>query len=391
MVALMVTHFIADNSKLNSKSIAITIGPEKKSDKSEVNKNTEKNKSDTENEDSNGPDNYTDVLLFFCVSVAIFKFSRSEFIQLYSIGFGITFTSFFIFRGSIVSENIPNLIFVGLFVVITLASESKSRKNFFKQYDYFRHRHYDSIRIKQELNYARDMQLAMLPENYAMIDNIEIAAVSVPATEVGGDYFDYFRISEDKIGVFICDVSGHGVVSALLLSGLRSCMHLILEDTSNPREVFVKLNKMIRKTQSRKMFVTAIFAVIDTKEETCSLFNAGHLPPYKISGDSNELFKIRKHGITLGATDKLEETEGESEVIFEFKKNDKLVFYTDGLSEAMNPKKEEFGFERLENFLNQNADKDIKSFLDALHKYIEEFTQGTVQKDDLTILIIGKK
>jgi serine phosphatase RsbU (regulator of sigma subunit) len=179
-------------------------------------------------------------------------------------------------------------------------------------------------------------------------------------------------------------------VSALLLSGLRSCMHLILEDTSNPREVFVKLNKMIRKTQSRKMFVTAIFAVIDTKEETCSLFNAGHLPPYKISGDSNELFKIRKHGITLGATDKLEETEGESEVIFEFKKNDKLVLYTDGLSEAMNPKKEEFGFERLENFMNLNADKDIKLFLDALHKNIEEFTQGTIQKDDLTILIIGK-
>ena len=138
------------------------------------------------------------------------------------------------------------------------------------------------------------------------------------------------------------------------------------------------------------MFVTAIFAVIDIKENTCSLFNAGHLPPYKISGESNELFKIKKHGLALGAMDTLEQTEGESEVVFEFKKNDKLIFYTDGLSEAMNPAKLEFGFERLENFLNANSGLSSAKFLEDLQNCINEHTQNTPQKDDLTIMVIGR-
>jgi sigma-B regulation protein RsbU (phosphoserine phosphatase) len=167
-------------------------------------------------------------------------------------------------------------------------------------------------------------------------------------------------------------------------------MHLILEETSNPREVFNKLNKMIRKTQNRKMFVTAIFAVIDIKENSCTLFNAGHLPPYKISGESSELFKIKKHGITLGAMDVLEKKEGESEVKFEFIKKDKLIFYTDGLIEATNSQKEEFGFERLEHFLNANADLGSKQLLEKLNKHIENYTQDTQQKDDLTTVIIGR-
>jgi serine phosphatase RsbU (regulator of sigma subunit) len=335
-------------------------------------------------------DSYTDIIFLFCLSILFFRLTRNELIQLFLIGFGLTFAVQFIFKGNISSGNIPNLVFSVIFCSIALLSESKYRKKFYKQYDYLQTRHSDSIRIKQELNYAREMQLSMLPERNAKIDDIEISAVSIPATEVGGDYFDYFKISENKIGIFICDVSGHGVVSALLLSGLRSCMHLILEDTSNPREVFNKLNRMIRKTQNRRMFVTAIFAVIDIKENTCSLFNAGHLPPYKISGESNELFKIKKHGLTLGAMDILEQNEGESEVNFEFKKNDKLIFYTDGLSEAMDPAKREFGFERIENYLNSNADLPSDKLLESLQKCVNEHTKNTPQKDDLTILVVGR-
>jgi serine phosphatase RsbU (regulator of sigma subunit) len=389
-MAFLVSHIITFNTQADPEKISINIDSGQKINKNDLKNNADNDETDIQVDDKNKSNNYTDVLFFFCFSVLFFKFSRNELIQLFSIGYGMTFAVLFIFRGAIVSENIPNLVFAVLFCVIALTSESKSRKKFFKQYNYFRTRHSDSLRIKQELSYASEMQLSMLPERNAKIDDIEISAVSIPASEVGGDYFDYFKISENKTGIFICDVSGHGVVSALLLSGLRSCMHLILEDTSNPREVFMKLNKMIRKTQNRRMFVTAIFAVIDIKENTCSLFNAGHLPPYKISGDSNELFKIKKHGLALGAMDTLEQTEGESEVVFEFKKNDKLIFYTDGLSEAMNPAKLEFGFERLENFLNAKAELSSAKFLEDLQNCINEHTQNTPQKDDLTIMVIGR-
>jgi serine phosphatase RsbU (regulator of sigma subunit) len=390
MLVIMVSHIITNITTVKTDNFNLNIGTGNNFSKTEIDNDNENSKADLQIDDAKNSDNYTDVIFLFCISVLFFKFSRNELIQLFSIGFGVTFASIFIFSGNIASGNIPNLVFSALFCIISLTSESKHKKKFFRQYDYFRTKHSDNIRIKQELNYAREMQISMLPENNAVIDDVEISAVSVPASEVGGDYFDYFKISENKIGIFICDVSGHGVVSALLLSGLRSCMHLILEETSNPREVFNKLNKMIRKTQSRKMFVTAIFAVIDIKENSCTLFNAGHLPPYKISGESSELFKIRKHGITLGAMDILEKKEGESEVKFEFIKKDKLIFYTDGLIEATNSQKEEFGFERLEHFLNANADAGSKQLLEKLNKHIENYTQNTQQKDDSTIVIIGR-
>jgi len=390
MATFMLVHFLADISKPVKESVNITKEIPTKPLDTKIQQESNDDEPDITIDTKVNSDSYTDIIFLFCLSILFFRLTQNELIQLFLIGFGLTFAVQFIFKGNISSGNIPNLVFSVIFCSIALLSESKYRKKFYKQYDYLQTRHSDSIRIKQELNYAREMQLSMLPERNAKIDDIEISAVSIPATEVGGDYFDYFKISENKTGIFICDVSGHGVVSALLLSGLRSCMHLILEDTSNQREVFNKLNRMIRKTQNRRMFVTAIFAVIDIKENTCSLFNAGHLPPYKISGESNELFKIKKHGLTLGAMDILEQNEGESEVIFEFKKNDKLIFYTDGLSEAMDPAKREFGFERIENYLNSNADLSSDKLLESLQKCVNEHTKNTPQKDDLTILVIGR-
>jgi sigma-B regulation protein RsbU (phosphoserine phosphatase) len=208
---------------------------------------------------------------------------------------------------------------------------------------------------------------------------------------VGGDYFDYFKLSDNKLGVFICDVSGHGVASGLMLSGLRSCMHLILEDEDEPRIVMEKLNRMVRKTQQRKMFVTAVFALIDTEKGECRLFNAGHLPPYKISGDAGEIFKIKKHGITLGAIDSLTIPEADSEVIFDFNKGDKIVFYTDGVSEAMDKIKQEYGFDRIEEILQQNTDKSPEELVTILNNDVRDFMGQSEQIDDLTILIIGRK
>jgi len=223
-----------------------------------------------------------------------------------------------------------------------------------------------------------------------VIGDLEIAAISIPATEVGGDYFDYFKVSETEVGIFICDVSGHGVASGLLLSGLRSCMHLILEDNTNPKIVIEKLNRMIRKTQNRKMFVTAIFAIIDLEKNKCMLYNAGHLPPYKISGESKEIFKIRKHGLALGAMNIIEAAGTDNDVVIDFNKNDKIVFYTDGANEAMNESKAEYGLENLESYLNNNADQKANVLLNGIIADIKKFTGKSNQRDDLTFLIVQR-
>lgn len=386
----LVTIFIAHTSISILKNFTYTPPPKK--DKTEnVPKDTKQKGiviNDNNDEDTS---NVTNLVFFFSLIILFFKFSRNEVVQLYTLAFGIPLiTELLVFTNFSLTDKFISLFIAVIIFIVAYSAETMRRRKFLSQLKTYSKRHLESHRMKKELDYAREIQLSMLPSGDAKFGDLEIAATSVPTYEVGGDYFDYFKISDNLIGVFICDVSGHGVASALLLSGLRSCMHLILEETTNPKEVFIKLNRMIRKTQNKKMFVTAIFAVIDLEKNTCSLFNAGHLPPYKISGNSNELFKIRRHGITLGAVDDISQDMGETEVVFDFNKNDKLVFYTDGVSEAMNSGKKEYGFEKLENFLNSNANKSPVELMNLLIKDVNTFTSDTEQKDDMSIMVLGR-
>ncbi|MCU0373074.1 MAG: serine/threonine-protein phosphatase [Ignavibacteria bacterium] len=332
------------------------------------------------------------VIFLFALLMIMLRFPKSDIVQLYSLVIGLPLLTDLIFFGNFnILSKLPSVITAGLCFVISYSTEIKRQKKFYRQYDSYYKRHSESVRMKKELDYAREIQLSMLPESVKSIGDLHIAATSIPANEVGGDYYDYFRISDTKTGIFICDVSGHGVASALLLSGLRSCMHLVLEDTSNPKEIFIKLNRMIRKTQNRKMFVTAVFAVIDSANNKCTMFNAGHLPPYKISGDSNELFKIKRHGITLGATDNFINSDEDNLVTFDFKKGDRLLLYTDGIIEAMNSRKDEYGFERLENYLYAHAESSPSELLDRLVKDVNVFTGDSEKIDDISILVLSRK
>lgn len=325
----------------------------------------------------------------FSLFLLTLRLSKTEYIQLYTLSYGIPFIPEILINSKI---GIPAIIAMTAVVLIlytiSVTRESKFRKTFEKQYDYFVKKHSESLRMKKELNYAREIQVSMLPETPVSIGGIKIMGLSEPAKEVGGDYFDYFRISEKETGIFICDVSGHGVASGLLLSGLRAGIHLILEDTVNPKIVFEKLNRMIRKTQSRKMFVTAILAIVNTETKKCSLFNAGHLPPYKIDGKTLEVLKLKRHGITLGAMDEIAPENEDTEIVFDFAESDKIIFYTDGVSEAMDREKNEYGFDRLEQFLYANADKEIEELAESLKNDINTFTKNCERNDDLTILII---
>jgi len=331
------------------------------------------------------------IIFIFGIILLFFRLSRNEIIQFYLMGFGIpVIINLTVFKGYEIGGYIFSLIISAILFFISYTTAVKRRKNFFRQFDFYHKKHFENIRMKKELDYARDIQLSMLPERECIIGDLQIAGVSLPASEVGGDYFDYFKISDTQTAIFICDVSGHGVASALLLSGLRSCMHLILEETTDPVSVFQKLNRMIRKTQNRKMFVTAVFALIDTEKNLCRLFNAGHLPPYKISGDSYELLKLSKHGITLGAVDEIESFEQNKEITFEFKKNDILILYTDGIVEGRSRNNTEYGFDRLESFIYSNIEKKPKEILDNLLNEVNKFSEGASLIDDISVLIIGR-
>ena len=338
-----------------------------------------------------GKDSYEEYIIFFAIMLMIFKLPRQQMLQLFAIGFSVPLLLGFFTNDSVSwAKTLPNTIFGLILFAIAFSNEKGRQKKFFEHYDFQYRKNFESIRMKRELNYARDIQLSMLPKGEAVINGVGIAGVSIPASEVGGDYFDYFKISDHETGVFICDVSGHGVASGLMLSALRGSMHLILDDTSNPKIVVEKLNKMIRKTQSRKMFVTAVLAIIDTSENKCRLYNAGHLPPYRISGETGEIFRIKKHGIALGAMSTVDKTDSDNLVTFDFKKNDKIILYTDGVNEAMNNVRVEYGLDNLELFLNANSTRSAKELLDGIVADVKKFCGASVQRDDLSLLIIER-
>lgn len=365
--------------------------PESKAKKEVIKKDTTGKNGLEISVDTNSDESYANYFFMFAVLVMVFRFSRTEIIQLFPVGIGVPLLLMLFLNSKFeAGVFIPNMLMGLLFFFIAYSSERKRQRKFYEQYDFYYKRNFENLRMKKELNYAREIQLSMLPENEATIGEIEIAAVSLPASEVGGDYFDYFKVSDKEVGIFICDVSGHGVASGLLLSGLRSCMHLILEDNTKPSVVIEKLNRMIRKTQNRKMFVTAVFAIIDLEKNKCTVYNAGHLPPFKISGESKEIFKIKKHGIALGAMNTVDKAGADNEVVFDFRKNDKIIFYTDGVNEAMNEDKEEYGLENLEFFLNTNAEKKANELLKGLLEDVKKFTKNNNQRDDLTLLIIQR-
>lgn len=366
--------------------------------KSGEQKKSDKEKSDDKEDDgtsltikTGGKDSYEEYIIFFAIMLMIFKLPRQQMLQLFAIGFSVPLLLGFFTNDSVSwAKTLPNTIFGLILFAIAFSNEKGRQKKFFEHYDFQYRKNFESIRMKRELNYARDIQLSMLPKGEAVINGVGIAGVSLPASEVGGDYFDYFKISDHETGVFICDVSGHGVASGLMLSALRGSMHLILDDTSNPKIVVEKLNKMIRKTQSRKMFVTAVLAIIDTSENKCRLYNAGHLPPYRISGETGEIFRIKKHGIALGAMGTVDKTDSDNLVTFDFKKNDKIILYTDGVNEAMNNERAEYGLDNLELFLNSNSTRSAKELLDGIVADVKKFCGPSVQRDDLSLLIIER-
>lgn len=154
-------------------------------------------------------DSFVQYVLFFGIMVLIFRFSRTEIIQLFAVSTGVSVLALIFLNSNFTaSSSLPNLIMAMIFFVIAITSEKKRQRKFFEQYDVYYAKNYENIRMKKELNYAREIQLSMLPENDAVIGDIEISGISLPASEVGGDYFDYFKVSENEVGIFICGVIG---------------------------------------------------------------------------------------------------------------------------------------------------------------------------------------
>ena len=245
-------------------------------------------------------------------------------------------------------------------------------------------RYRERSRMREEIDYARKIQLSMLPQGPPEVSWLELASASLPATEVGGDYYDYFRLSPSKLALVIGDVAGHGMASGLLLSGIRSCLYLLAEDLGAPVGVLDRLNRMVRRTTDKRTYVTLLCAVLDRAEGTLTVAAAGHPPVLHYDPKTGQFDEMGEGALPLGTA--LDATFEETRR--PLAAGDLLVFYTDGLVEARNGNDQEYGDARLRRAVARAAgSRTAREIRDAVLGDLSNFKGDQEQADDITVLI----
>ena len=242
-------------------------------------------------------------------------------------------------------------------------------------------------RISTELDLARRIQAAMLPDSFPAFPDrrdLDIYASMTPAKEVGGDFYDFFLLDETHLGLVMADVSGKGIPAALMMMVSKILIKNYTLTGRSPREVMEIVNSQFCQNNREEMFVTVWLGVLDLETGKLSACNAGHeYPILRLPGGEFELYKD-PHGFVLGGLDGVRYKEYE----LQLKPGAKLFLYTDGLPEAMNAAGELFGTERSLRALNAAADRDAQSILKHVRREVDHFVGAAPQFDDMTMMCV---
>ena len=239
--------------------------------------------------------------------------------------------------------------------------------------------------LEHELRVARSIQQASLPEEVPTLENWQITPYYQPAREVGGDFYDFHLLSENQLGVVVGDATGKGVPAALVMSTTCGMLQLAAQALdSSPGEVLERVNETLLSRIPQNMFVTCFYTILDHKSGSLTYANAGHDLPYlrRLDGDCEEL---RARGMPLGLMPAM----GYEEKEVELDAGEGVLFYSDGLVEAHDPKGEMFGFPRLKALIAKHSeDRSLgEALLEELYTFVGD---GWEQEDDITLLTLRR-
>ncbi len=244
-------------------------------------------------------------------------------------------------------------------------------------------------RLEKELELARDVQYKILPHQTPQVECIDISALFIPAFEVGGDYYDFFKIGENKIGFIIADVSGKGISAAFIMAEVKGIFGSLSKMIISPREVLIKANEILKESLDKRSFVTAVYGFIDVTEGTVHLSRGGHSPILLVRDGFVQ--QLKPGGIGLGLNYSSTFTGSIEEIQIKMKEDDILVFFTDGIPEAKNADDEEYGQERFERVILNNRNEDTGTISKHIIQEVTTFAQGYPQHDDITLVIFKWK
>ncbi len=238
-------------------------------------------------------------------------------------------------------------------------------------------------RIKSELLIAHQIQQGILPRPFAGHPDIHFEAVNQSAKDVGGDFYDYFKLNEQEFGFMVGDVCGKGVPAAIFMASSRSIIKSQSLANSSPASVIHFSNRLIAEDAQHGIFVTVFYAVYHTETRLLRFTNAGHTLPFLYRPSTRSCASLFNTNFPLGVFEPF--TYQESAIRLE--KGDVLVLYTDGVSEAMNANREPFGTERIVDLILRHGAASPKELLDALMDAVRQFSGDAPQHDDMTLLI----
>lgn len=243
--------------------------------------------------------------------------------------------------------------------------------------------------IQSDLTLAGEIQKAILPctfPPFPEIKNLDIYASMTPAKEIGGDFYDFFRLGNDRIGFVIADVSGKGVPASLFMAVSCTLIRSVAQTAESSCKCLTEVNRLLCRANVNTMFVTVFYGILNYRTGAIDCTSAGHNPPYILHTDGEvECIKAPANFVAGG----FEDIEYKN-YLTQIEPGESIVLYTDGVTEAFNDKKELFGEQRLENSLLELYYEDARTIVEEVHSDLKEFTGETPQSDDITMLVVKR-
>jgi sigma-B regulation protein RsbU (phosphoserine phosphatase) len=242
------------------------------------------------------------------------------------------------------------------------------------------------IRAKEQARMARNIQMHFLPESDPEVQGYDISGKSIPAQNVGGDYFDFIWLDDHRLAISLGDVSGKGLAASLVMANLQATIRGQALFNAVPEKCLEGANKLLFKSIDSRTFVTLFYGILDTKNHTFSYSNAGHEHPIVFPGSGNP-FQLKTHGLALGLKKDVKYKTDE----ISLNVGDRVLMCTDGVREAMNRQKLEFGEDRIYKIVQASDAAKSRSMINSIFASVVSHLGGADQNDDMTVVILNRE
>lgn len=241
------------------------------------------------------------------------------------------------------------------------------------------------IRLQEEMRMARDIQMNLLPKSNPELPGYDIAGKSIPALNVGGDYYDFIRLNAHQLAIGLGDVSGKGLPASLVMTNLQATIRGQTFFYAEAEECLERANKLLYRSTDASMFVSLFYGILDTQRHKLSYANAGQNEPYLFRARQKPLALLNR-GIVLGIKDNASYSKEE----IDLQPGDWLLLYSDGISEAMNEAEEEFGEEKLLEIVERHREDSANALIEKIIAAVNLHTGDGSQHDDMTIILLKR-